>query len=99
MFSSLTDAFPNTPGFTFHLSTYQSRYLTFTGYEVEGPFSEPLDQPPGWVQARINKYDGEGALPFMDIGNLEFLVDSPFNPEILAGATQDEIGANLTNPS
>ncbi len=100
MFSDPLDYAPNTPGFTFHKSTYTSRWLTFAGFEQEGPFQgQTLDPPPKGYDAILHKYDSAGSWPFFDVGNVAFVASSPFDPSILDGLTQSQIGANLSKAS
>jgi Domain of unknown function (DUF929) len=95
--STPQDYSPNTPGFTFHWSTYTSPFLTFNGFETEGPFSgQPLNPPPRAFRALMNQYDSFGGVPFVDVGNLAVEAGSPFLPTALGGASQDQIGAHLT---
>ena len=97
--SSPTDVYPNTPSFTFHMSKYTSRFLTFGGYEVAGPFEEQLQTPPKEIQKLVNAYDPFGALPFMDGGSLMFIDASTMDPGALAGLSQVEIASNLSDAS
>ena len=93
--SSPTDYAPDTPSFTFNMSTFTSRYLAFTGYEVEGPFLEPLRTPPRAIRALVQKYNPNQAFPFVDVGNLAFVVSSAYDPGSLAGMTRDQIAGGL----
>jgi Domain of unknown function (DUF929) len=96
MWSSAQDYAPSSPGFTFHLSSYASPFLAFTGYEQEGPtMGQTLDPPARGIRVLIRKYDSLGAWPFMDLGNFAFVEQSPFDPYILIDQTQDQIGAQL----
>lgn len=97
--SSPEEYAPNTPSFTFRLSTYTSSYLTFGGYEVEGPFNEPLQATPTPIQKLVNAYNPNGDFPFLDVGNLAFVNASQFDPYALAGLSQTTIANNLTVPS
>ena len=98
--SSPQDIAPATPGFSFHTSIYTSRWLTFAGFEQEGPFmGQNLDPPPPGFLKILQQYDTYQSWPFMDIGNVAFISDSPFNPVALDGLTQAQIGANLANAS
>jgi hypothetical protein len=98
--SSPDDYAANTPSLTFYMSTYTSTYLTFTGYEDEGPFQgQVLDAPPRPIQRLLNKYNQQGAYPFVDIGNLTFLSGSTFDPAALSHLTQSQIAYNLRAPN
>lgn len=82
--SSSSDIDPNTPSWTFHGSTYASKYISFTPVEEstnerQGNSSDPttpyvpLQNPTAAQQALLTKYDpgtGQGgAIPFIDLGN------------------------------
>ncbi len=97
--SSPDDIYPNTPSLTFHLSHYTSPFLSFKGYEVDGPFLQPLDVTPRSVRLLVQKYNSQGEFPFVDIGNLTFMLGANFDPGPLLGLRQGEIAANLVNPS
>ena len=96
MTSSPDDIFPNTPSFTFHLSKYLSPYLSFTGYEQEGPTQgQVLDPSPRPIRVLERKYDPQGSWPFMDVGNLTFVSQSAFDPGAISALSQTEIAGHL----
>jgi hypothetical protein len=98
MASSTEDYAPNSPTFTFYLSTYSSPFLAFTGYEDEGPTMQVLDPPPHAIQVLVNKYDsseGGESFPFMDVGNLTFILGSAFDPSSISGRNRNEIANHL----
>ena len=95
MSSSPTDYAPGTPSFTFHISSYSSPYLTFAGYEVEGPFEQPLETTPRAIQALVQRYNSMEVFPFMDVGNLTFINQSAFDPYALSGRDRNEIANHL----
>jgi len=97
--SSPVDVFGNTPSLTFYLSTYKSSYLSFAGYEIEGPFmGQALMHPPKAAQLLFNKY-GMGSLPFFDVGNLSFINQGAFTPAAIAGMTDAQIANGLSTAS
>jgi thiol-disulfide isomerase/thioredoxin len=83
--SSSSDAFPNTPTFTFYGSSYTSPYVAFSSVEETKNYRQgnsssqsvpyvTLQAPTSAQQALITKYDpgtgGQGgSIPFIDIGN------------------------------
>lgn len=82
--SSSTDAFANTPTWTFYGSKYTSKYITFTSVEEttnerQGNSNDtsvqyvPLQTPTAAQLRLLTQYDpgtGQGgAIPFIDIGN------------------------------
>jgi hypothetical protein len=97
MSSSASDLDPNTPTFTFCMSTYTSSHLVFTGYEIAGPTGQPHMKTPERITKLYGTYDPGGGFPFADFGNKMFLAGSSFDPGALAGLTRDEIAANLTD--
>jgi thiol-disulfide isomerase/thioredoxin len=111
--SSSTDAYPNTPTFTFYKSTYKSDYVTFTPVEETTNTIDPktnnyaiLQVPTTAQQQIMQTYDpgtnGQGgAIPFIDIGNKYVQVGnlSPLTPTLLAGKTWAQIGAAMNDPS
>jgi hypothetical protein len=82
--SSSSDAYANTPSWTFYGSTYTSKYVNFTSVEETTNYRQgnsssesvpyvTLQNPTSAEQTLINKWDpgtGQGgAIPFIDIGN------------------------------
>ena len=83
--SSSSDAYPNTPTWTFDGSSYTSNYVSFSSVEETKNYRQgnsssqnvayvPLQTPTAAQQALANKYDpgtnGQGgSIPFIDIGN------------------------------
>jgi thiol-disulfide isomerase/thioredoxin len=98
MFSSSTDYAPNTPSFSFYNTSYKSKYIAFTGYEVEDRNKQPLMTLPPTETALVNLYNRGMSFPFMDIANKTFIISSAFDPLNLAGyTTQSSIASQLTN--
>jgi len=101
MTSSPSDYAPNTPSFTFHMSRYASPYLSFTGYELQGPTGQNLETPPKFIRALFQKYDSQGGIPFLDVGNLTFLTGAEFDPNAISRLNDNYIASHLrvgTNP-
>jgi hypothetical protein len=102
--SSSTDAYSNTPTFTFYGSTYTSRNLTFTPVEEttnipQGNSYTPLQRPTPQQQALMAKYDPGLSIPFTDIGNKYTIVGASASPQVLAGKSWAQIAASLKDPS
>lgn len=111
-FSSTTDSYPDTATFSFSKATYKSQYVVFRPYELAT--NEPaasssdcnvngyacLETPPSNYAALLED-QGSGSFPFMDFGNKLIQAGAAFGsqPQVLAGLTQDQIAADLTNPS
>ncbi|MBO0683178.1 MAG: DUF929 family protein [Candidatus Dormibacteraeota bacterium] len=93
--SSATDVYPNTPTFTFRKASYSSPYLDFV--TVEGG-----DQPPtlnAEQNALVNRYDTNGAIPFVDIANRWAFSGASYDPATIQGSSWSTIVDNLGRPS
>lgn len=99
MTSSPTDIYPNTPTFTFFMSTYTSSFLVFRGYEIENMFGQPHMKTPARITKLVQTYNSFEEFPFLDFGNTAFLTGSAWSPEYLSGQTRDAVAAGLSNPS
>lgn len=108
--SSSSDVFPNTPTLSFHGATYTSDYVSFTGYETAtneqvGGQYKPLDTLSAADEKIFQTYDrppytdGEGGIPFVDIGGPYVLSGASFSPQILAGMTHEQVAAALSDPT
>ena len=102
--SSSTDVYPNTPTFTFHGSSYTSKYVTFTAVEEttnvrQGNGYTPLQQPTAAQQALLNKYDPGGSIPFVDFGNRYTIIGASANPQVLSGKSWQTIASSLHDPA
>jgi thiol-disulfide isomerase/thioredoxin len=102
--SAINSSEDNIPTFTFHGSSYTSKYLDFQPVEVEDGNGKPLETLTAAQQQIVNKYDPPAAgtsgnpFPFVTIGNQSIVSGASYDPTILQGMTQDQIAANLTNP-
>jgi hypothetical protein len=109
-----SEPFPNTPTFTFHNSTYTSKYLTFTPVETQTNVPDratggytTLQTPSSAQNALLTKYDAppyvaagsEGAIPFIYFGGKYVSVGASYNPAVLKGLTWDKIASDLSNPN
>ena len=103
--SAADDVYPSTSTLTFHGATYSSKYVTFSGTEVQDDHHQPLDTPP----ARDNKLwttIGQGGFPFVDLGGAYALSGAQYLPDALHGGSQDgaalgwdEIAKDLADPT
>jgi hypothetical protein len=73
--SSATDTPANVPTWTFHGSTYTSKYITFTSVEETGNVADPVTKQYPVLQTAtaaettlLQKYDSTGSIPFLDFG-------------------------------
>jgi thiol-disulfide isomerase/thioredoxin len=113
--SSATDAYPDTPTFTFYGSSYTSKYLSFVPVEETTNYRQgnsastsvpyvTLQTPTAAEQALANTYDpgSDGSpIPFIDIGNKYVEVSNlaPYGPQDLTGLSWTQIAAALRDPS
>ena len=94
------EPYPNTPTWTFHGSTYTSKYLTFTPVEMQTNIPDKstgnytiLETPTAAQQALLTKYDAPpyvssadaGAIPFIYFGSKYMIAGASYNPTVLAG--------------
>lgn len=102
--SSPTDVFPSTPTFSFHGATYTSAYLSFTGVETQTTSHAPLDGLTDAQQQLFDTYDAAPyvqspkAIPFVMFGNRYLTQGASYSPQLLAGKSQTQIAATLTDP-
>ena len=101
--SSSIDVDPNTATFSFHGTTYTSKYLSLDTVELttnkpQGNFYKRLEQPTALEQQLSAKYD-PNYIPFVYLGS-RYIVDTvSYNPAILAGLTMQQIATAMRNPS
>jgi tRNA A-37 threonylcarbamoyl transferase component Bud32 len=112
IYSASTDAYPDTPAFTFYGSKYASRYITFTPVELFANYRQgnsadtsvpfvTLQVPTAAQSALSSAYDPQGAIPFTDLGNKYVDVGNlaPLTPQLLAGKTWAQVAAAMNEPS
>jgi hypothetical protein len=110
--SSSSDAYPNTPTWTFYGSSYTSKYIAFTSVEETRNYREGNStntstpyvtlQTPTSAQALLGQtYDSTGSIPFIDIANKYVEVGNlqPYGPQLLAGKTWAQVAAAMSQPS
>ena len=106
------EPYPNTPTFTFHGSTYTSKYLTFTPVETQTNIPDKttgtytlLETPTKDQQALLTKYDAppyvpsgsQGAIPFIYFGGKYIIAGASYNPQVLAGLSWSKIASEVKN--
>jgi hypothetical protein len=96
--SSSTDAYPDTPTFSFRSAAYQSPDLAFTAVEVSDRQGNHLQTLTASQQALTTKLDTAGSIPFLDLGNRYFEVGAGYQPSVLSGLSWDQIAARLSDP-
>ena len=97
--SSGTDAYPNTPTFSFYGATYSSPYISFRSIETETRTGALLQTPTPHDMALQQTYDSQQYIPFIDYGNRFVSVGAQVNPALLHGLSMGQIAADLRDPS
>ena len=97
--SSSSIEYPNTPTFTFRSATYTSQYVDFRGVESSDRDRNPLQSPTAAEDQLFQKYDTQGTIPFVDLGNRYAFVGSMYLPDVLAGKTWQSVANDLQDPS
>jgi thiol-disulfide isomerase/thioredoxin len=112
--SSTTDTPANIPTWTFHGSSYTSKYLTFTPVEMQTNVLDQstgnypvLEKPTAAQQALLTKYDAPpyvssanaGAIPFVYFGGKYLSVGATYDPTVLNGKSWDQIASALSDPN
>jgi Domain of unknown function (DUF929) len=102
--SASDDVYPNTQTLSFYGSTYSSSYVNFRSVEEatnqrNGATYGSLQSPTAAETAQMNRYDSQGSIPFIDIGNKYVVVGASFSPQVLQGLSKDQIAAQLSDPS
>jgi hypothetical protein len=110
--SSSTDAYPNTPTWTFYGSSYTSKYLAFTSVEETTNYRQgnstntstpyvTLQTPTAAEDALGQTYDSSGSIPFIDLANRYVEVGNlqPYGPQLLAGKTWAQVAAAMSQPA
>jgi hypothetical protein len=109
--SSADDVFPSTPTLSFHGGSYSSKYLSFTGTEIEsnqrsGNGYAPLDPLSSTDQKLLDTYDTQqytgassGSIPFLDLGGRYVSAGASFSPQLLAGLDQQQVADQLADPT
>jgi hypothetical protein len=93
------EIYPDTSTVSFHTATYTSPYISFVSVEEQDRNHNPLQSTTPDEQSLLGKYDPQGAIPFVDIANLNVTYNggSQFSPGILAGMNWTQIGSQLDN--
>ena len=105
MESSSTDAYANTPTFSFRSAIYTSNYISFVSVETQDRNRGTLQTPTSQEQSFMTSYDSGGSIPFVDIGNqtgnqyVTFNGGSQYQPTVLSGLNWTQISSQLNDPS
>jgi hypothetical protein len=71
---------------------------TQTNQKVNGNYSV-LQTPTAAQNALVAKYNNQGSIPFIDIGNKFVSIGASYDPGVLQGKSMDEIAAAVTDPT
>jgi hypothetical protein len=97
--SSSTDAYPETPTFSFHGASFTSSTVAFDGRELQTRTGALLDSLPANETAIWHRYTGQGSYPFLDIAGRYVETGQTVNPAVLRGLSAEEIAGRLSNAS
>lgn len=102
--SASNDVFSDTQTLSFYGSRYSSPYLDFdpveeaTNQVVDGSYTL-LQRPTAAESDLLSRFDPQGSIPFLDIGNQYVVIGASYSPQVLAGLSQSQIAAQLADPS
>jgi hypothetical protein len=102
--SAANDVYPDTRTLSFYGSHYSSPYLDFepveeTTNQVVGGSYSTLQRPTAAESDLLSRFDAEGSIPFLDIGNKYVVIGASYSPQVLAGLSQAQIAGRLANPN
>jgi len=103
--SSSTDVYPGLASWSFVGAKYSSPYFTFDPTELTSSTPsdsggyQPLEKMSAGQLRAFNKYNPQGALPFVDIGNHYVTLGASASPSVLEGLTLGDIGSDLSSAS
>jgi hypothetical protein len=104
----ITSSEDSVPTFTFHGSTYSSKYIDFIGRETADQNDQPLDSLTAQQQQIFNTYDKApytgknaqaGTIPFIDIANQRVSSGAYYDPSVLIGHSYQDIATQLKDPN
>jgi hypothetical protein len=105
VFSSSSDVYPHLASWSFVDTRYKSPYFTFEPTETSsstpngrGRF-EPLEKMSPAQRSAFDKYDPQGVLPFVDVGNNYIALGASTSPSVLEGLSLSTIGSDLNDPT
>ncbi len=106
VFSSSSDVYPHLASWSFLGATYTSKYFKFEPTELTS--SKPSSGGPGGYQrletmssaqrVAFDRYDPQGTIPFVDVGNRYITLGASSSPSVLEGLSLSEIGSDLGQP-
>jgi len=110
--SSVTDAYADTPTWTFYGSKYSSPYIQFTPVETttnerQGNSSNTntpyvtLQTPTSAQNALWQAYDPEGSIPYINLGG-KYIQEgnlSPLQPGLIQKLTWEQVATDMNDPT
>ena len=97
--SSETDAYPNTPTFTFRSAKYTSDYIDFRGVETTDRQQQPLMTLSASEDEIFGKYNAQRTIPFIDFGNKYTSSGAMYSPEALSGQSWQAVLDEVKDPN
>lgn len=97
--SSSTDAFPDTPTFTFRNATYRSTYIEVSVVETADRQGRPIATASAAAQSAMDRSDPQGSIPFLSIAERRVAVGTGYRPDMLVGKTWPQIAEAMRDPS
>jgi hypothetical protein len=58
-----------------------------------------LDPLPATVSSLVDTFNPQGSIPFVDVGGKYTMTGASFSPDVLAGLTQEQVAAALSDPT
>jgi hypothetical protein len=105
IFSSSSDVYPHLASWSFVGAKYTSKYFTFDPTELTSSTPaksggyERLERMSAAQRIAFKKYNPQGSLPFVDIGNQYITIGSSSSPSVLEGLSLGQIGRDLNSPN
>jgi hypothetical protein len=102
--SSSSDVYPHLASWSFAGAKYKSAYFTFDPTESNsstpssGGGYQPLEKMSSAQRLAYNRYNPQGELPFVDVGNHYVTLGASASPSVLEGLSLSAIGSDLSNP-
>ena len=97
--SSSTDAFPDTPKFTFRGASYRSEWIEVSMIETADRQGRIIAQMTPVQRAAYDRSDPDQSIPFLSIAERHVQIGSGYRPEVLAGRMWMQIADQMRDPS
>lgn len=97
--SNSSESIPNIPGYGFSNASYQSKEISFWEVETTGTsWNYKLQSPNSTEESFFTKYDPNGDIPFLLIGDLYLHIGSGVPPESMANMEWDQCLNEVSSP-